>query len=275
MNSRVNFCHLAALLRDVLLSFSLLLPFTLPSYAGTEIHTAAQEASEPKYIAIVNAEGKAAVGGICVDIMRAMEKADIDLQFVGDQTWQPRARIDASLKTGNIDVICGVQRIARNTSQYQFAATPLFAVNYVLAVRADDPIALEDWGDIRKLGNEGIILTLRGFGIVDILTQMGGLKIDDSATSSVSNLKKLLAGRGRFYCHRSPGIGLAIRQAGLEDKIRLLRKPVLTERFYMGMAKTMHPELVRKIAAALVLLEKNGELKRIYERYQEPGSPSP
>ncbi|MFZ6680963.1 substrate-binding periplasmic protein [Undibacterium sp. Tian12W] len=247
----------------------LLLTLMLPAGAVKEIHTAAQEASEPKYVAIVNQQGKPAIGGMCVDIMRAIEKADPELQFIGDQVWQPRARIDAGLKAGNIDVICGVQRIARNTSQYQFAATPLFSVNYLLAVRADDIVAVEDWDDIRKLGNEGIILALRGFGIVDILTQMGGLKIDDTATSSISNLKKLLAGRGRFYCHRSPGIGLAIRQAGLEEKIRLLSKPQLTEKFYMGMAKTMSPELVRKIGASLVLLEKNGELKRIFERYQE------
>jgi len=248
---------------------SVLLTLMQPAHAIAVIHTAAQEASEPKYVAIVNPQGKPAIGGMCVDIMRAIEKADRELQFTGDQVWQPRARIDAGLKAGNIDVICGVQRIARNTAQYQFAATPLFSVNYLLAVRADDAIAVEDWEDIRKLGNEGIILTLRGFGIVDILTQMGGLKIDDTATSSISNLKKLLAGRGRFYCHRSPGIGLAIRQAGLEDKIRLLSKPQLTEKFYMGMAKNMQPELVKKIGAALVLLEKNGDLKRIFERYQE------
>ncbi|MDP1977166.1 MAG: transporter substrate-binding domain-containing protein [Undibacterium umbellatum] len=247
----------------------LLLTLMLPACAVTEIRTAAQEASEPKYIAILNPQGKLAVGGMCVDIMRAMEKADSELRFVGDQIWQPRARIDAALNAGNIDVICGVQRIARNTSQYQFAPTPLFTVNYLLAVRADDTVSVGDWDDIRKLGNEGIILALRGFGIVDILTQMGGLKIDDTATSSISNLKKLLAGRGRFYCHRKPGIGLAIRQAGLEDKIRLLSKPQLTEKFYLGMAKTMSPELVRKIAAVLVLLEENGELRRIFERYQE------
>ncbi|MFZ6780199.1 substrate-binding periplasmic protein [Undibacterium sp. Ji83W] len=273
MNRPVKFRNFRVLPQAVVVS--ILMTLMLPAFAGTEIHTAAQEASEPKYIAIVNPQGKVAVGGMCVDIMRAMEKADPGLQFVGDQIWQPRARIDAGLKAGNIDVICGVQRIARNTSQYQFAATPLFSVNYLLAVRADDSITIEDWDDIRKLGNDGIILALRGFGIVDILTQMGGLKVDDTATSSISNLKKLLAGRGRFYCHRSPGIGLAIQQAGLEDKIRLLSKPQLTEKFYMGMAKTMHPELVKKIGAALVLLEKNGELKRIFERYQESGSPAP
>lgn len=247
----------------------LFLMLLLPACAVTEIRTAAQEASEPKYIATLNPQGKMAIGGMCVDILRAIEKVEPELRFIGDQVWQPRARIDAALKIGNIDVICGVQRIARNTSQYQFAATPLFSVNYLLAVRVDDTVPVEDWDDIRKLGNEGIILALRGFGIVDILTQMGGLKIDDTATSSISNLKKLLAGRGRFYCHRSPGIGLAIRQAGLEDKIRLLSKPQLTEKFYMGMAKTMSPELVRKIGASLVLLERNGELKRIFERYQE------
>ncbi|MFZ6769369.1 substrate-binding periplasmic protein [Undibacterium sp. Di26W] len=236
--------------------------------ASTIIRTAAQEASEPKFITI-NQQGKPAIGGICVDIMRALEKVDPDLKFVGDQTWQPRIRIDAGMKAGNIDAFCGAQRIERNTSQYHFLDTVLFTVSYLLAVRADDDIDIQNWDDIRQLGNKGVILALHGFGIVDILEKIGGLKIDSGATSSLSNLNKLLAGRGRFYCHRSPGIKLSIQQAGLESKIRLLARPQLSEKFYMGLSKTLPADQTRKINNALVSLENSGELRRIFEKYQE------
>ncbi|MBC3920409.1 ABC transporter substrate-binding protein [Undibacterium sp. CY18W] len=238
------------------------------SMASTIIRVAAQEASEPKFIAI-SQQGKPAIGGICVDIMRALEKVDPELKFVGDQTWQPRIRIDAGMNAGNIDAICGVQRITRNTSQYHFLDTVLFSVSYLLAVRADDDIDIQNWDDIRKLGDKGVILALHGFGIVDILEKMGGLKVDSGATSSLSNLNKLMAGRGRFYCHRSPGIKLSIQQAGLAKKIRLLAKPQLSEKFYMALSKTVPADQAKRISNALVALESSGELRRIFEKYPE------
>ncbi|MBC3872690.1 substrate-binding periplasmic protein [Undibacterium flavidum] len=238
------------------------------SMATIVIRTAAQESSEPKYIAI-NQAGKPAIGGICVDIFRAMENLAPNLRFQGDQVWMPRMRIDAHFRDNRIDVICGVQNITRNTEHYQLLATPLFTVNYLLAVRVDDPIKVQSWDDIRQLDNEGIIMAIHGFGIVDILHKLGGLQIDAGATSSLSNLRKLLAGRGRFYCHRSPGIKAAIKSAHLENKIRLLDQPTLSEKFYMGVRKNLAPEQIKLISDALQVLDKNGELKRIFEQYRE------
>jgi hypothetical protein len=57
---------------------------------------------------------------------------------------------------------------------------------------------VQTWDDIRQLGDHGVILALRGFGIVEILQQMGHLKIDASATSSRSNLKNSLRGEADF-----------------------------------------------------------------------------
>jgi polar amino acid transport system substrate-binding protein len=232
------------------------------------LRTAAQESSEPKFLSI-NKLDQPAIGGICVDIFRKIEKLDLQIQFVGDQVWMPRARIDYQAKAGNIDVICGLQKIARNTALYNLLSTQLFSVDYLLAVRADDNVTFESWDDIRRLGDDGIILALRGFGIVDIMQDVGGLTIDAGATSSESNLRKLLMGRGRFYCHRSPGIKQAILRAGLQDQIRLISKPVHTEKFFMGIRKNLPAEQIKKINAALVELEKSGELKKIFEKYKE------
>ena len=245
-----------------------LLSMQLPAMAVIVIRTAAQESSEPKFIAIQNNK-QAAVGGICVEIFRAIEKRNPEIQFVGDQVWMPRLRIDANFMENRIDAICGVQNIERNTAQYKLLETPLFSVDYLLAVRADDSIEVTSWEDIRALNDDGIILVLRGFGITDILQKMGGLKIDNGATSSLSNLRKLLAGRGRFYCHRSPGIKKSISQAGFEKQIRLLESPMLSEKFYMGLRKNLPEKQVNMINDALIALNKSGELKRIFDRYRE------
>jgi polar amino acid transport system substrate-binding protein len=238
------------------------------SHAAVEIRTAAQESSEPKYL-LINRNGQSAIGGICVDIFRAIEKQNPEIKFTGDQVWMPRMRIDAHFRDNLIDAICGVQDIARNTAQYQLLSTPLFSVEYLLAVRADDTININNWNDIRLLGENGIILAIRGFGIVDIIDNIGGLKVDASATSSISNLRKLLAGRGRFYCHRSPGIKMAIKSAGLEQQIKLLKQPLHTEKFYLGLRKNLPEIQVKLIEDALHALHKNGELKRIFDNYRE------
>jgi polar amino acid transport system substrate-binding protein len=248
----------------------ILLILSLASFceAALVLRTAAQESSEPKYLQI-NKAGVPAVGGICVDIFRKMEKVNPEIKFIGDQAWMPRARIDSGTKAGNIDVVCGLQKIPRNTTLYDLLSVQLFSVDYLLAVRADDKITVESWDDIRRLGDDGIILALRGFGIVDILHEVGGLTIDASGTSSISNLRKLLMGRGRFYCHRSPGIKQSIISAGMQDKIRLISKPIHTERFFMGVKKNLPAEQIKKINAALLVLEQSGELKNVFDKYRE------
>ncbi|MBR7791765.1 transporter substrate-binding domain-containing protein [Undibacterium sp. FT147W] len=238
------------------------------SSAGFVFRTAAQEGSEPKFLHINTAAGPA-IGGVCVDIMRAIEKVSPDIQFVGDQVWMPPARIDASVKSGNIDVVCGLLGVTSNINKYHLLSTPLFEVTYLLAVRADDNLDVQTWDDIRQLGDHGVILALRGFGIVEILQQMGHLKIDASATSSRSNLKKLIARRGRFYCHRSPGIKQAIKDSGLGEQVKLLNRPQLNGKFYMALSKSIPDIQANKINAALMLLEQSGELNRIFNRYKE------
>jgi ABC-type amino acid transport substrate-binding protein len=250
------------------LAGALSLLFFTSAYAVSEIHTAAQESSDPKFVAIVK-DGKPAVGGICVDIMRAVERVDPSLKFVGDQSWQPRLRLEAGALAGSLDVICGSLRSRERLSKFDFIDTPIFSVDYVLAVRADDPVHVENWEDVRMLGDDGIILVIQGFGVVDILQQIGGLKIDASANSSKSNLDKLFARRGRFFCHRSPGMATEIRHAGMSDKIKVLPTVMLKENFYMIVSRKMAPDNARKLSAALALLSSKGELAAMFQKYRD------
>jgi len=247
---------------------ALLLLLLQPAVAVGEIRTAAQESSEPKFVPIVK-DGKAAVGGICVDIMRAVERVDPSIRFVGDQSWQPRLRLEAGAVAGSIDVICGSLRSRDRLARFDFIETPIFSVDYMLAVRADDPVRVENWDDVRKLGNDGVILAIQGFGVVDILQQAGGLKIDASANSAKSNLDKLFARRGRFFCHRSPGMMSEIRHAGMTEKVKVLPTVMLKENFYMITSRKMAPDDARKLSAALALLSSKGELGAMFQKYRD------
>lgn len=251
-----------------LLAATAIIAFLLvsPIADAAEIRTAAQQASEPKFVSAIE-NGKPAIGGLCVDIMRAIENVDSHLKFTGDQTWQPLARMEAGLAAHQIDVICGLLRTGVRASRYVYIDTPLFPVTYYLIIRADDDVQISDWADVRSLGDQGIILVINGFGILSKLDAVGGLRIDAGAYTSKSNFDKLLAGRGRFYYHRSPGIKAEIRNAGVEGKVKILNTPMHREQFYMVASKKLPHDTIERLSKAIAQLERNGELVKLFEKW--------
>jgi polar amino acid transport system substrate-binding protein len=244
----------------------LALPCVTFAQAITTLRVAAQTAAEPKYI-LQNQEGKAVMGGLCIDIMHAIEKIEPKLKFAMDPEWQPLVRLEAGIASDKLDAICGLIRSKYFEAKYLLVPQPLFTVKYYLAVRADDNVRIDNWGDVRKLGDQGVVLAISGFGVVNKLRDLGGLRIDSSGKDSITNIQKLIAGRGRFFYHRSPGIRAEIKKSGYTDKVKLLPTVMDTEEFYMAMAKTMPPEVIEKMRKALLQLENNGELKRLVEKW--------
>lgn len=233
-----------------------------------KIRTAAQANTEPKYI-LQSQDGKNSVVGLCIDINRAIERIDPGIRFVGDQNWRPAIRVEAEMAHGNIDAECGLSRTKERESKFTYIEPPLFLVKYHLVARADDDVQIRNWEDVRKMGDDGIILTIHGFGPVNRLKEMGDLVIDSSAVDSKTNLLKLLAGRGRFYYHRSPGIVTEIRKAGVEGRVKLLPTVMDKQQFHMVVGKTLSAEGVEKLQKAIATLEKNGELKRLINKWYE------
>lgn len=199
--------------------------------------------------------------------MRAIERLEPDLQFTGDQMWQPLIRVEAGVATGHLDAACGFLRNKEREARFTYIEPPLFPVNYYLVARADDEVQINSWNDVRKLGNQGVILVINGFGMIKKLEEIGGLKIDSGAKDSKTNIDKLLAGRGRFYLHRSPGIKAEITNAGAQDKVKLLPTVMHSEKFYMAVAKSVPAETLEKMRKAIVQLNTSGELAKLLEKW--------
>lgn len=236
--------------------------------ALADIRTAAQIGTEPKYIAQPQ-QRKSAIAGLCIDINRAIERIEPSLRFVGDQDWQPTTRLEAEMTSGSLDAACGLSRTKERERRFIYIEPPLFSVKYFLVARADDEVQINNWDDVRRLGDDGSILMVHGFGPVARLKELGGLLIDDGATDSKTNLMKLLAGRGRFYYHRSPGIQVEIRKAGVEGKVKILPVTMDRQAFHMVLGKRVAAEPVEKIRKAVLVLERSGELKRLLDKWFE------
>jgi len=237
-------------------------------FGATEIRTVAQYASEPKFVAL-DPNGSNAIGGFCIDVLRAIERVDPTLKFVGDQTWQPLPRIEARLGNGQLDAVCALLREDPREAKYTFIEPPVMPVNFYLVARADDDVQIASWDDVRKLGQQGVILSINGIGILRKLRQEGGLQIDAGTYTAKGNLEKLLAGRGRFYYRHSPGLETEIRTAGMTGKVKILPTVMQSEQWYMALSKTIPADTADRIRKAIDTLKTHGELEKIQKKWAD------
>ena len=227
------------------------------------LRVAAQEGTEPKFIPSTNGR----IIGLCIDVFRTIERIDPGLIFIGDQQWMPLPRTISELAGHQHDALCAVQRTPERAQQFLYLDTPLFTLNYMLLARADDPVTINSWDDVRKLGEQGVVLTNRGYTTAEMLEQLGGLQINSSASSPAINLQKLLAKRGRFFLHRGPGMQGFLQRAGVAGKVRVLPLVMFRTSTYMAMGNHVDPAVTARVRRALEQMEKTGELARLLKKW--------
>lgn len=229
--------------------------------AAVEIRTVAQE-SHPKYILENNV-----MTGICIDIMEAISRKDPEIRFTGTHYFTPFRRIASELENGSIDVFFGMIKNEERMKLYHFLDTPLYPTRNMLMVRADDNIKIDSFDDIRKLGNDGVLLVAAGTAHSKFLESQGGLIIDEGANTVESNIRKLLANRGRFVYSSDKNFMDELEKPEFKNKIKVL--PVVLDKDfqYVAFSKNFDKTLINRIDKILIELEKSGELDKIFKKY--------
>ncbi len=235
--------------------------------ASITVRTAAQEDAAPRYELVKSADGKSVVAGICIDILRAIERVDPKIRFSGDQNRLPLRRVQLALQFGEIDAYCGLNKSVEREQWSVFIEPPLYALDYTMAVNADDNVQIRSFDDLRHLGANGTILVMSGSESAMRLHNLGGLDIDASGTGQEANLRKLMAGRGRFFYRHTLGLRAEIHRLGLEGKIRILPVSLDREYQYLLVSKKTSPDVVERLRRSVVKLQTSGELARIMASY--------
>lgn len=234
--------------------------------AAIDLRVAAQEETAPKYI---KGHG-GAVAGMCVDLLRALERVDPELRFVGGERWFPLIRVQSELFARQQDVACGLAHTRERDRHLTFLDPPLLGIDYVLIARADDNVDIGGWNDVRRLGWDGVVLGNRGLFASEFLASIGGIYYDTGSATEAQNLKKLLLGRGRFFLQRAQGVNQMLLQAGLSDRLRVLPTVMGSAQLYLTVGKHVDETTTERLRGDLARVQATGELTLIRKRWYPP-----
>lgn len=231
-----------------------------PAARALEVRVASQEVLEPKWL-----RAGARVTGICPDIMTAIQNIEPRLRFTGYQrTSRSLSGIETGLETGTLDAACGLVSSARRLGIGQPVGKPIYQVRHYLVVRRNDPVTIESEEDLARLGD--LVTTQRASVFTERLVA-AGVRIDDATDDNRANLRKILAGHGRFAYINDLTLHYLIRKEGLENRVRVLPVVLADEPTYFWVSRRAAPALAPLLGAALDKLEASGELGRIYARW--------
>lgn len=232
--------------------------------AAAPIRVAVQEDSAPKFVSAQEHGGGAA--GICPDVLRAIEKQAPGLSFVFELRAQPLRRLETLMEQGQQDANCLVDTAERR-ARFHVSPTPLFRFDYHLIARSDDPVRVDAWDDVRRLGADGKILVVSGTGVIERLQRVGGLVLEESGKSAVVNLRKLVMGRGRFFYYRTYDWNSQVRAAMVTGQVRVLPASMESVRFHLMLGNHVPREVQVRIDRALQELDANGTLARLRSKW--------
>jgi polar amino acid transport system substrate-binding protein len=222
------------------------------------VRTMGQESLPPKWIMREDH-----LEGLCPDILAAMEKAEPRLKFTGQDDFRSVPQIEQGLESGAVAASCALLDSDRRRKVAHMAGK-VYMVRHRLAAAATDKVNVESIDELVRL--KPLVATSRGAAYTEQLRALG-LEVDDSTGDNLTNLKKILAGHGRFVYMNELTLVWIIRDNKLQDKVRLMPAVLKEEPIYFWVSKKADPVAARLMTQALQKIKASGELARIYERW--------
>jgi polar amino acid transport system substrate-binding protein len=227
--------------------------------APLSLRMMAQESIPPKWI---GHQGK--LSGLCPDIIAAMVAAEPGLRFHPHIASRSVPVIEHSLEAGLIDVACALLDTTRRQQIARIAGPPVYTVRHKVAGASGDAAVITSMDDLVKL--KALVNTSRGSGYVDQLLA-AGLQVDGTSGDNAVNLRKVLAGHGRFMYMNELTLNWFIRQEKLQDKIKVWPATFKEEPIYFWVSKKAPPDAHELVSRTLDKLQQNGTLANIYQRW--------
>jgi polar amino acid transport system substrate-binding protein len=239
----------------------MLLAAGIPAAQAVTVQVMAQETIAPKWI-----ERGERVSGICPDILAALERIEPRLKFAGYRRGRSLPAIEAALASGDSGAACALLASSRRHEVARIVGPPLYPIRHRLAGRATDRAEVETLDDLARIN--ALVNTARGSAFVERLAA-AGVRVDDSTGDNVVNLRKVLAGHGRFTYMNELSLQYYIHAYQLQGQVRI--QPLLMEEpSYFWVSRKAEPQVARLIGPALARLAASGELKRIHTRWSRP-----
>lgn len=233
-----------------------------PAVAETStLRVLAQESVPPKWL--VNGP---TAHGVCPDILAAITRADPRLRFTGMTDIRSLPRIEEGLATGQVSVACALLDTPRRQAIASIAGKPLYLVRHRIVSVSADAAAVATLDDLARL--HALVNTPRGSSYAAQL-RAHGIAVDDSTGDNVVNLRKILAGHGRFTYMNELSLAWLMRTEHLDTQLRVLPTVFKEEPIYFWVSRKVDPAVASMLDRTLNQLAASGELGRIYDHWAE------
>jgi glutamate/aspartate transport system substrate-binding protein len=240
-----------------------LLLATLPLAAAASelvLRVTGQESLPPKWI---QKEGQPS-SGVCPDILAAITRVEPRIRFTGLEDIRSALVIEQNLRLGTADVACALVSTPLRRHIAIAITQPLYVSRQRLAAAADDTAQINSLDDLAR--TNALVTTSRGAAYIDQL-RARGITVDDSTGSNVTNLRKILAGHGRYFYMNELTLHWLIREQGMQGKVKLIPAILQEDSMFLWVSKKAPPQAAPLLAAAVRKLSDSGELARIYARW--------
>ncbi|MGQ3052545.1 MAG: substrate-binding periplasmic protein [Roseateles sp.] len=229
-----------------------------------QLRTAQQSGSLVKY----DPDGAASRPGLCMEVLRAVERLDPGLRFTGLDQQVPLKRVERLLAEGLVDAFFCLLKSPEREKQWRYAAVPLYTIRHVVLQRADDARHFDSLPDLAAAGRDKRVLVMRGTALARRLVA-AGVAIAEVASEREA-LQMLTLGRADVIYGQDINLQRHVSDNRLSEKLRFGRTVFQEEAQYLALRADLPAAHEERLTLALRRLERDGTLRQLAEKYRSP-----
>lgn len=235
-----------------------------PAAAAQDLHlrTVQQSGALIKY----GPDGAPSRPGLCLEILRAVERVDPGLQFTGLEQHVPLKRIERLLAEGLVDAFFCLLKSPERERQWRYAAVPLYTIRHVVVQRADDARQLDSLPDLAAASQTKRVLVMRGTALARHLVG-AGVAVSEVGSEREA-LQMLALGRADAIYGQDINLQRHVGEAQLGDKLKIGRTVFHEESQYLALRADLPAAHEERLTQALRKLEKDGTLRQLNDKYR-------
>lgn len=229
---------------------------------GVTLRTVQQAGSAVKY----DPTGPAHKPGLCLEILRAVEKAEPSLRFSGLAQHVPLKRVERLLAEGQVDAFFCLLKSPERERQWRYAPVPLYVIRHVVVQRADDPRHFDTLAELAAASRAKRVLVARGTAIARHLLA-ADVTIAEVGSEREA-LQMLNMGRADVIYGQDINLRHHITDSGLGERMKIGRAVFQEEPQFLAMRADLPAAVEEKLTQALRKLEREGVLRQIGDKYR-------
>ncbi len=227
-----------------------------------QLRTVQQSGSMVKY----DPDGSAQRPGLCMEILRAVERTDPGLHFTGLAQQVPLKRVERLLADGLADAFFCLLKSPEREKQWRYVPVPLYLIRHVIVQRADDVRQFDSLSDLTALSRQRPVLVTRGTALARRL-QAAEVHVAE-VSSEREALQMLVLGRADVIYGQDINLQRQITDSKVGDKVKLSRTVFQEESQYLAIRSDLPAAHEERLTQALRKLERDGTLRQLADKYR-------